>query len=316
MSTNCVATVNGKKIYSNKKLSSIQGSRIAFSDGSWCDVSTGEVMNNGAGYISIGTPKDDDSKVETSKSRLFPTNSLQIEDVNADIEIYVIQGDKMEVTSIGTKSDIDQIKINQYQDILKIEGCSKSQKYSQNSSITIVSGRQNICVNSGSGDIIRGLNIFSDNVNISSGDECDTKLKIGVPKGSSINVAKISGNTTIGDIEGPLQISMRSSYSAKVGKVGDSILSLQGSGDIEITSVNGAMLTACVQGSGDIKIHDGNIRMLQASVQGSGDIYFGGKTVEANLSIMGSGDIDIASSKHKPSRSNMGSGDINVRSIG
>lgn len=40
-----VATINGKKVYSDKNVSSVRNTKISFSDGSWCDVLTGEVVN-------------------------------------------------------------------------------------------------------------------------------------------------------------------------------------------------------------------------------------------------------------------------------
>ena len=49
-----VANVSGVKVHSNKRVSSVVNSVIYFSDGSWCDVSLGQVVNNGPGYINIG----------------------------------------------------------------------------------------------------------------------------------------------------------------------------------------------------------------------------------------------------------------------
>ena len=49
-----VAILNGKKIYSNKKVISISNNKITFSDVSYCTVENGAIVtvNKGSGYIN------------------------------------------------------------------------------------------------------------------------------------------------------------------------------------------------------------------------------------------------------------------------
>lgn len=50
-----VAEINGQKVFSDKRPTSIVNTRVTFSDGSWCDVATGQVVNQGKGAINIGS---------------------------------------------------------------------------------------------------------------------------------------------------------------------------------------------------------------------------------------------------------------------
>lgn len=51
---NEVIRLNGIPVYSDKSIQSIDGTRVTFSDGSWCDVATGEVVNKGSRYMGSG----------------------------------------------------------------------------------------------------------------------------------------------------------------------------------------------------------------------------------------------------------------------
>jgi len=46
-----VAKINGVAVYSDKTLQATINNEIHFTDGSWCNVSTGEIVNNGDGKI-------------------------------------------------------------------------------------------------------------------------------------------------------------------------------------------------------------------------------------------------------------------------
>lgn len=83
-----VATINGQDVYSDKQMIGIVNSKVTFSDGSWCDVATGEVVNKGAGYVNIGTPADSGSSEKTTYGpESFQTQVLDISNVSADVNI-------------------------------------------------------------------------------------------------------------------------------------------------------------------------------------------------------------------------------------
>lgn len=300
-----VATINGKDVYSDKRMTGVVNKKVTFDDGSWCDVATGEVVNKGAGYINVCAPAAaGDTDKTTYGPEMFSTQTLDISNVNADVEVSVIDGDQMTVTVEGPKSEVNDIDVNQSGSTLAIQG--KGGKSGIRGSNVVISGSSSISIGGGNISIGRG------GINISTGGgENETKLTVGVPKGSAVRVGGVQGKTVIGDTEGPLHASVLGGEDIKAGKVGDATLSVQGSGDINVSAVNGN-LSMNVQGSGDIRVKNGSVNQLSANVMGSGDARFDGEAVDANLSVMGSGDIDVEFVKNKPVTNVMGHGDINV----
>jgi hypothetical protein len=298
-----VATINGKDVYSNKRMASVVNTKVTFGDGSWCDVATGEVVNKGTGYINIGAPASaGDTEKTTYGPDTFSAQVLDMSNINADVEVSVINGDQMTVTIKGPRSEINGIDVNQNGNTLAIQG--KGGKSGIRGANVVISGSSSISI--GGGNIGRG------GVNISTGGgENETNLLVGVPKCSAVRVGGIQGKTVIGDTEGPLHASVLGGEDIRAGKVGDATLSVQGSGDINVGTVTGN-LSMSVQGSGDIRVKNGSVNQLAAKVMGSGDASFDGEAVDANLSVMGSGDIDVEFVKNQPVTNVIGHGDINV----
>lgn len=309
--------VNGKKVYSDKNTKSIVGTRINFTDGSWCDVETGEVVNNGPGSISIGAPAGKSNKKETVE-KSFKANTLKLTELCADVDIQVGSVSQLIVKMEGPASVLKDIDISESGNILCIKG--KGGKSSGGISIqsggnSISIGRsvsQSICVSSGNITIGNNRIMSGNSISIGGSEaENETKITVSVPRGTQIDVSGISGKVDIGDIEGSLQASVRGGSYISAGRMKDTVLSLQGGGDIRVQEVNGS-LTAQIAGSGHIRIKQGNVTTLTATVTGSGDIKFGGKAENAILTVTGSGDIQVASVKNRPITSIMGSGDIDV----
>lgn len=293
-----IATVSGKAVYSDKQLLSVVDTRVTFTDGSWCDVSTGEVVNNGKGYINIGVPSTSDDEQTTFGPKTYLATTLDVQGVEADVNIEPINGTQMTVTIVGSKSAVEDISTRLQGDMLTIQ--SKGDGGTRiRSAYVVISGRGAVAIG-------------RDMVTISGGDSgSNTKITIGVPKGSAVNVAGVQGNVTIGDTDGRLQASVFGGDDIKAGKVRDATLAVQGSGNISVTVVNGN-LSMTIQGSGDIRVRGGFVESLMVNVMGSGDAKFNGEAVNANLSVMGSGDIDVTLVKNKPVKNAMGSGNIIV----
>ncbi len=305
-----IANINGVNIYSDKNVVSIINSRVNFSDGSWCDTSTGEVVNKGLGYISMDTPASATGEKKTFGPETFIANVLDVRSVTADVKIIPTNDKKMMVRIVGPESIVDNISTSLDSDTLMIEG--KRQGSYKNS---VTRGGNSISISSNSilGSIFSGSkNFISGNtiINTSSSGHSNTIIEVSVPKGSSIKIADIQGTVDIGDVEGPLQAVVFSNK-IKAGKMRDANLTIQGSGDIIVSSIDGN-LSMYVQGSGGVRVRKGLVTMLSANVQGSGDIKFGGSAIDANLSITGSGDIDIESVKNRPNMNVTGSGQISV----
>ncbi len=314
-----VANVNGIKVYSNKNLSGVSNTRLSFSDGSWCDVSTGEVFNNGSGFISIGkAPQGATTSAETKTwgPESYQTNALQISGVGADVNVEPHDGGQIVVEMTGPESEIEDIRVREQNGTLVIEsedsGSSRDAVF-QNIQIGRGGGGISMSMGRTSGSVV---SISGGNISVSSGgSKNSTQIKVKVPRGTPTSFSGVQGNLYVGDTEGNLNLSIQGGWDANIGRVGDASVSVQGSGDVNVSHVDGA-LSVSIQGSGDVKVRGGGISSLSANVMGSGDVKVGGTCQTASLNVMGSGDIDVAHSMNKPVKNAMGSGDIKVRRVG
>ena len=305
-----VANINNIPVYSDKDVQSISHTKVTFTDGSWCDVATGKIVNEGGGYINIDNPDSKNSKKDVAKEKTFEAAKLHISGTNAEIRVSVRNGKKTKVVIAGPESKVKKIICEVKGDTLKIsdantESSSKNNINISGNSISISSGSLHISSISGSKIISNGSTI------ITGGQTPDITIIIQVPKGTSIKAEKINGTLAIGEVDGDMELSTNSGK-ITAGLVKNALLSIQGSGDIIIWEMTGN-LVANVQGSGDIEVKSGSIPSISANLKGSGDIKFDGEAENANLSIMGSGDIKVRFVKNKPITSVMGSGDIRVK---
>lgn len=309
--TNLVVTVNGTRVYSDKRMKSVVNTRVTFTDGSWCDVATGEVVNNGSGYINIGTLSDNGDKKITLGPKTYRATVLDVRGLEANVDIQPIDGQEMMVTIEGSKLAVEKIDVHLQDDTLVIQDKGNGEGRSRDTNIVIDGGGSSISIGGGSISIGECRVVGRGTVVVSGGGESDTKVSVGIPNGSAVKVVGVQGDVTIGNTDGLLHASVLGSYSIKAGRVRDATLSVQGSGEIYVGAVDGN-LSMSIQGSGDIRVCSGSVGLLNTNVMGSGDARFNGKALDANLSVMGSGNIEVTSVKNRPSKSVMGSGDIKV----
>lgn len=322
-----IATVNGMPVYSDKQMASIVDTRVTFTDGSWCDVSTGKVHNVGSGFISIGgVDKVEDEVIEGP--RRVSAQALEVRGVAAAVYVDAHNGSDIEYVIAGPANEVKAIRANVQGGTLVIEG-DGSGSYSGGMTIrgggntVIQTGRNRTVISGGSGVVIGGgvvmSNIFGrggKTTTVITGGDGGSTVKIGVkvPQGTPINANRVLGTVTIGNTNGPLAASVQGG-DVYAGRVTSAQLIVQGSHGIRIQEVNGPVL-AQIQGSGDIEIERGSMPSLTATVQGSGDIKVGGSATTASLTVQGSGDIRVAHVQQRPMKSVMGSGDIRVKRVG
>lgn len=305
--------INGVTVESNKKVKSVENGRVTYEDGSWYDVSTGTVVNKGNGYININTTTQGESQelISTGPVR-YSSQILDIDDVYANVEIYVVEGNEMVVEIEGRKPYVHAIEVKKIDHTLVIKSKPDASNFPGISVFTSVS----------SGTILSTS--YGSTASIFSGVPAnETKVKVGVPKGSGVKVRVLEGEISIGDTEGSLHATNLSKKEIQVGKVTDATLIVFDSGGIHVKSVNGYLIMENL-GYGDIRVKDGSVSQLAALVLSSGNIFFGGKAVSADLSILGravsanlspmpKGNIEITYVETKPKTKIVGLGKINVK---
>ncbi len=302
--------VNGKQIHSDKSVRSIVGTRVEFDDGSWCDVSTGQVVNKGTGYITIGAhPGDAAGPATTRGPERFNPQPLDIRNVNADVNVEIHPENSIEVTIVGPENSVKKIRVTEQCGCLLIE--SDEDKKGGGNTIITGGGRGNVVI----GGTVRGMTIVSGSSIVIGGSggnaESDVKITVRVPKGNPVSVASIEGNTVIGDIEADLTVNVTTSGNVQAGRVKTVNLNIQGHGDVDVAEVQGNF-SAQVMGHGSVKVKAGNMPSVMANVMGHGSVKIKGKAQNASLTVMGHGSINVQHVENKPMTSVMGHGDINV----
>lgn len=300
-----IANINGKDVYSDKGVRSIVNTRVTFTDGSWCDVNSGDIVNNGPGSINIGGPGASANQAKITKGpTAYNATSLEVRGVVADVDIRIGPGYGVEIS--GPEAEVNAIRICVSNDRLLVEGDGGR----SGGSTFIQTGRGHVVTGNMAGNNV----IITGQVGSVGGGSRDrqsaTQIRIMVPVHAPISVDAVCGKTQIADTDGTLNARAMAG-DVYAGRIRDASLTVQGGSDIKIAELNGS-LAATVQGSGDVFIAAGRITSVVASVQGSGDVKIRGKAENASLSVMGSGDIYLAHSTQRPIKNVMGSGDIEV----
>lgn len=299
-----IATINNIPVYSDKQVMGIFNTLVKFMDGSYADVSTGEVVNKGAGYISIGSVPTENSKRKRIQ-KTFSARDIEVLELSANVNIQPHDGE-VEVAITAPESVIEEISLSQADNLVTIKGQGKS----NSGGINISGGNISIV-----GGVIRSGNIqiggmSRGSINI-GGNEPEIEISVKVPFKANVEVSDIEGKVVIGNIRGNLRANINGVGEVNAGEMNKVIGKISGSGTLIVQSVTGD-LKVKVSGSGDVKVNGGNISDLEASVSGSGDVHINAEAQTADLDVSGSGDIYIRKVVAKPRKHISGVGEIRV----
>lgn len=301
--------VNGKEVHSDKSVSSIIGTRVEFADGSWCDVNTGQVVNKGAGYINIGAPSADSSgPAFTRGPESFRPQSLEVRDVNADVNVEIYQEASIKVTIVGPEKVVKKIRVSEQGGRLMVQG---SDERGGGDNIVISGGRGNVVI----GGSVRGVTIVSGQSIVigGGGGNTDNEVKITVqmPKGYAVNLDGVAGKAVVGDIEADLAVTAKGLSSVRAGRVAAANVNLKGQGHVNIAQTNGNV-SAQISGQGEVGIDGGNMLSVMAGVSGQGSINIGGSAQNAMLTVSGQGNVYVQHVENRPMINKSGQGSVRV----
>lgn len=315
-----VSTVNGQPIYSDKRMTGINNGRVTFADGSWCDVSTGQVHNNGAGYIRIGgsDPGKNVEKITVGPKYAYAT-ALEIRGIKADVvvEMDAAAANRreagIEYTIKGPAEQIKAIRASVQDASLVIESDGTD---SSNDGITIVG-------NSGGGVVIGGnsfmSSVFRGNRSVvitgDGGGQNDVTVTVKVPRGTPVHSNGVLGNVRIGNIDGPLIANAATSGTVRAGQVTSAQLMASTSGSIHVERVNGPVV-AQANTSGEVTVNGGVMPSLTATASTSGSIDVRGTAASAMLTASTSGSVYAERVQQRPSQNQSTSGRVRVGKVG
>jgi hypothetical protein len=137
------------------------------------------------------------------------------------------------------------------------------------------------------------------------------------------------GDWRVGDVRGPIKLSLSGSGDLRGGAARDAIVRISGSSDVSLGAVS-ALLTRLsgsgdvraarvdgpvsihIVGSGDVLVDGGRATTLSVIIAGSGDLRFRGTAQSLSATIAGSGDVDVAHVAGPVIKRIAGSGEVNV----
>ena len=294
-----VVVINGKTVYSDKALLSIQGGLVTFKDGSWCNVSTGEVVDKGEGYIDIDNSSEKKSQPKKLKKSFSGISNLEIKDIPGDINIDVWNQSEVEVDAEIEAGELDFDEENgtlfisasgaqsRGSQLITIQGNGVAISDSHLSSVNILQTDDaeitRISVGGANISNVSGNIVVGNNVRITNGSGSRIKLTIKVPKGIDIKAEDFFANLTIGNTEGKLTISAENSAKVQVGKVKEVILGAEDNAEIKVSEAqNTANISA--QDRGRITIESGTLQNLLISTEDQSRVNFMGTAGNSILS--------------------------------
>jgi len=204
----------------------------------------------------------------TAPTRSFNTTGVELDDVVGNVIIAVREGGPMTLVVAGAPQRVNAVRATAENGKLVIDASSN---HDDDRSVW---------------DWRNWFN-FSDVADRQSGNLIVT---VTVPRGSAVSISDLVGNATVGDTMGNLHLEAAATKT-HIGKVAKASISMGGSGQIDIASVEG-VLDLDLGGSGKVVV--GSTGSVKADIAGSGDAQFGPIAGGLSLDIAGSGDVTAA----------------------
>jgi hypothetical protein len=205
----------------------------------------------------------DDGNWVTRQRQTFSARNVRFDSVIGSIRVDVRDGGPMTRDVSGTKRAVDGLTARVDGGTLRIEGSN-----SESSSVW---------------DWTKWFD-FSD---LKRSHHYKLNLHLTVPRGADLSVDDFIGDAVIGDTMGNLRFAANATKT-KVGKVKDARIELEGSGQVDMSQVLGA-LNIEIDGSG--RVNAGDVQSVHAELNGSGDASIGTIRGPLHLEIAGSGSL-------------------------
>jgi hypothetical protein len=227
-------------------------------------------------------PAAADSDWVTWPQKTYSGNALKVDSLVGTLQVTVNNGGPMTLNVSGTRERIKQVNVHSDGNRLVIEGENDESVW----------------------DWKNWFNF---------GDWQKSKpdqlvVKVGLPKGSDINVDDLVGNANIGDTMGPLKFEAAATQ-AKIGRVSKATISIAGAGRVDIAAVDGP-LDLDIAGSG--KLNVGPTKSVHADIAGAGDTNLGPIAGGLDVDIAGSGNISTPRVNGPVKVDIAGSGSVNI----
>jgi hypothetical protein len=244
------------------------------------------ILGGAAAAALLIVPAAADTNWMSLPQKHFDVHSVKVEDVVGTLTVNVREGGPVTVDVSGAKERVSRLEVSASSGRVLISGTGPDS--------------QSVW------DWRNWFN-FSDESHIKP---ADLVIKVMVPKGAELNVEDLVGDATIGDTNGPLRFEATATR-ARIGKVSEAKVSMDGSGHVDIAEVTGP-LDLDIAGSGKVSV--GPAQKVNADIAGAGDATLGPIAGGLDLDIAGSGDVTAASVNGPVHIDIAGSGSVKIAS--
>lgn len=259
--------VNGVRIETNKDIARISGARVDFTDGSYCDVSTGTVVSKERGYISMIGAGSSSEEMYYFNPVTFNEKSLSLSDLPCSVVITGSDEPGIVLSMYGPKNIAEKIRWRTERGALVIDT-------NEHYSFPLLDASK--------------TPDLPNNPPASSSDEAI--LRILVPKSAAVFASTSSYPVQINGMEGDVNARVNGSTRVVIGSMKSGTLWLRGSGSIIVAKANGN-IDANITGSGTITVDGGVVSDLTVQLTGSGKLVCIPDVSTAKLELTGSGKI-------------------------
>lgn len=321
--------VNGIEVYTNKEVVLVQDNRIHFTDRSYVDVITKEIVNRGEGFIAFEPNAIVLEGAECQKiTEKFcgDGSAVTIENVTADIRVWQTSTLLSEIDITGTKDCLEQITITEKPEAISI--CGKNPD--QANRITVVK-TQDPYPTGAKRMIMASASVFGKSVFIST-DEAAEKITgreititqsrdpaltidITVPDETDLTFSGINGIIEIQGVAGNVGFSNSGSSSLYATSVKRFRANLYDDECVTVDHVSGDV-SLRVGGTSSIEIKDGKIGELDICAEGKGVIVVQATAESADITASDDRDIYVQHVATKPRKRQSGASIIHVGYIG
>ena len=232
----------------------------------------------------------------------FDQDRAVIESFSGVVLVEVGDEPGIRATLDGPEEALEEFSVSERDGAVAIVG----PRLGERSSSTVVGNTTVIVSGGGRAEV----SIGSSSVTVIGEDEERVTLRLTVPEGTPLSLDRITGKATIGDTGAPLTVALLSG-TVEAGAVTDADLAINGSGDIRLRQVDGA-LSITVNGSGSIDVAGGAASELTGRINGSGALRFDGRAKTAEVSINGAGTVALSHVETRPVTHVAGAGSITV----
>jgi hypothetical protein len=134
-------------------------------------------------------------------------------------------------------------------------------------------------------------------------------VTVRLPEGTPVDIDRLTGDLTVGDLNGPFDLRGVGALDATIGDVTIANIRVAGAADVELGNVAGNLIIS-ISGAGDVTA--GTSRRADVSIHGASDIRLGAIAGGLDVSVAGVGDVRVESVNGPVDISLAGSGDVTI----